>query len=128
MSEKINPIILKNLFGIGVMENTYYIGEKAYSFSSALKASLILEDSAFIKKGEKRFVHLVLAADMQPILFHTKFVYFGIQITTKDNIKNCGYLYLDCVQINTLLFYEREKEAKKLVDWINSIIQNREFN
>lgn len=113
--------VLENMFGMGLMDGKYYIGELAYPLDSAVKASLVLEDSAFAGKG-KPFTHLVLATDMQPVLLHTKYVFFGIQITTDQKTKNTGYFYPHPVQINSLLFYQLKKEETMLIEWINDIL------
>lgn len=44
--------VLENMFGMGLMDGKYYIGELAYPLDSAVKASLVLEDSAFAGKRE----------------------------------------------------------------------------
>lgn len=91
MKNKTAPLS-ENMFGIGAMEHVYYIGEQAYPLDHAIKASLVLEDRAFTGK-EKPFAHLVLADTMQPVLLHTKYVYFGIQITT-DQKKNIQGIFI----------------------------------
>lgn len=123
MKNKTAPLS-ENMFGIGAMEHVYYIGEQVYPLDHAIKASLVLEDRAFTGKG-KPFAHLVLADTMQPVLLHTKYVYFGIQITTDQKEKHTGYFYPDPVQINSLLFYERKKEGTKHVQWINHYLIDR---
>lgn len=121
MKKEHKTVIDQNLFGVGLMEKTYYVGEQAYPIEQAAKASLVLEDSVFTGKG-KPFSHLVLATSLQPMLLHTKFVYFGVQITTKDGRKHTGYLAQGPVQINSLRFYDMEKEGKALIEWLNEAI------
>lgn len=84
--------VLENMFGMGLMDGKYYIGELAYPLDSAVKASLVLEDSAFAGKG-KPFTHLVLATDMQPVLLHTKYVFWNSN-HYGSKTKNTGYFIL----------------------------------
>lgn len=84
--------VLENMFGMGLMDGKYYIGELAYPLDSAVKASLVLEDSAFAGKGSR--LHILSWQQTCNPFFCIQNMFFGIQITTDQKQRIQGIFIL----------------------------------